>query len=172
MFPRLKIITFCAYRFSPGWICWIGVESYYFIKTTLSLCIILLQSVFLAALRHIFEEKKKKQEKVPICVFYNLIVRQKIETSLFGSKKHIIPKKNGLLFKTTLYLRMNFFKLQTFFWLFLGIVVRNSKHKKVPPCVYLQFTYQSNNLSVPIWVQKSFSQKVGFTLQDNLISKS
>ena len=47
--------------------------------------------------------------------------------------------------------------------------MKNTKHEKVPPCVYSKFTCQVKKISAIICVLEThYPKKVGFTLQDDL----
>ena len=82
---------------------------------------------------------------------------KKNKASLFGSKKLILPESSFYSSKQTKpwHNLLNFRQFSSS----SGIVVKNPKHQKVPPCVYLQFRNQSINLRSPNWVLETRSFK-------------
>ena len=111
--------------------------------------------------------KNAKHENVLSDIYLQFTCQaKKLAVPIWFLKTHT-PKKLILLFKTTKTLA--FKKNRQSFWLFLVIKVNIAKHPNVPPRVKLQFTPQSKNLSILIWVLKTHSpKKGGFTLQDDL----
>ena len=65
--------------------------------------------------------------------------------------------------KMILVIFRRFLNFGPFFGPFLGTLVKNAKHKKFAPCIYLHFCKQSTNPNINIWVLKCVFPKCTFS---------
>ena len=113
------------------WLC-----SNLFIKAALSLSIIFLDfRIFLACFMHLSE--KRKIWKVSSRFYPQITCQAKIRCHSFRPKI-TFSQNSYLTLQGDLSLSI-IFKISDSFLVFLDILVKCTKHKKVPPCVYLQF---------------------------------